>query len=697
MKAGGKWKANDIIALYSNLGFAYWKTEQHSLAQSYFSKGYEIIKEKVPFTQQLGLLLRNYALYSLSIGDIEKAKELFNLSLSLNSKSDKNTNYQHYSTSDFHAPIIAIQCLEGLGDVYLKKFETDSIIDDALRSFKFYSKSIELMDRLRAGIQDESDKLYINESYHITHLKAIQASILFSNQIPNSLDFAFGISSRAKAAVLNQAVIREQGLHFTGVPSELLEKELKLRQSVSSLLEFYHEENLKATPSKKLLQQIESRLFDAQRDYRSMVRYIENEYPNYYALKFDTASVSINDVQRKLNSRQVLIDYIISDSMLISFAIAKDGYQWSSHKIDSFFFSNLSLFLREVNPTSFENLNRSNLENFVNSSYFLYQHLLEPFNSLIKGKELIIVPHLQLSTIPFCALITEKVVDPKGYYSLPYLVNTTPVSYFPSSKLFHNKTKTNPSFWHRAISFTPEYGIDTTLFSTLPYRQYLGDLPGAERESKAISKVLNGTLILGNDATEAYFKQEAGNYHLLHLAMHTYIDEQNPLYSKLIFSTSPDSSEDGLLNVYEVYGLRMKAKLVIISACRSGDGSLVKGEGLLSLARGFQYAGCPSLIAAQWRIDDFGGSEVMIEFARNIKNGESISIALQKAQAKFVQSADPLRSHPYFWASYQVIGNDEPLYYSFILKLSAGIVTLLVIVFLWIGLKGYTRWKVKVN
>jgi CHAT domain-containing protein len=146
--------------------------------------------------------------------------------------------------------------------------------------------------------------------------------------------------------------------------------------------------------------------------------------------------------------------------------------------------------------------------------------------------------------------------------------------------------------------------------------------------------------------------------------MHTYIDEGDPLFSKLVFTSSPDTIDDGLLNTYEIYGIRLKCRLAIISACRSGDGRLLQGEGILSLARGFQYAGCPALIAAQWRIDDFSGADVIASFAKNIKKGMTVSKALQLAQTGFIANADPLRSHPYFWASYQLIGNNAPIYYS---------------------------------
>ncbi len=554
------------------------------------------------------------------------------------------------------------------------------------------------MDGLRGTIQDDNDKLSVNENYHNVYLKSLYANFQFNDHIPSAIDYSFRISSKAKASVLNQAILRDRGLEFSGVPTDLLNKEKAMLLNSNALQERYNEEKMKGQPNSKQLLLIETRLFDAQREYSEFVKQIEIEYPLYFTLKYDTTSVSKDDIQGKLKKSQVLIDYIITDTLLITFAVTKDKFEWKTHSIDSTFRNQLNVFFQELKPNSFENLNRTNLQRFAHSSYYLYKLLLQPFHELIIGKEIILVPHLQLSSIPFCALITEEVANPRGYYDLPYLVNSTPISYYPSTKLFFTTPKAKPLLNVRSISFAPEYRDATAdyNFSTLPYRQNLSDLPGAESEAKAISEVLNGDLLLASEATEKNFKENASNYNLLHLAMHTYIDENNPLFSKLIFSTPIDTTEDGFLNMFEVYGLRLNAKLAIISACRSGDGNLIKGEGLLSLARGFQYAGCPSLVAAQWRIDDFSGSEVMVHFAKNLKKGMSKSVSMQLAQSEYIGNADPLRSHPYFWASYQVIGDQSALFIPLSIRILIWIIaSLLGIILIWLGFRLSKTRKLK--
>lgn len=688
VKLKNTWRKPDLMALYGNLGFSYWKLGQYEVANEKFLKGISLINEQSFFSPQLGMLLRNYALYSLDVGEIDRAEKYLKLSISLNSREiDLN---RPKSATNFYSPLIATQCYEGLGDVYLKKFKSSNDSTYAHKLFEAYITAIGLMDGIRSGIQEDGDKLSLNENYHITYLKALQASLFFYDKIPHTLDYAFRISSKAKASVLNHALLKERGLEFSGVPKDLLKKERELRMNVSSLQERFYEEKMKGQSSSKQLLSIEERLFNAQREYSILLENIENTYPKYFALKYDTTSVSISDIQRKLSHSQVLIDYVITDSLLVGFAVTKNNFQWKTQIIDSTFNRQLLSFLEELKPLSFESLNRTNLQKFANSSYFLYQQLLGPFQHLFSGKEIIIVPHLQLSSIPFCALITQESSNPRGYYDLPYLVKSNPVSYFPSTKLFLTSPKARPFLTVKSVSFAPEYrDIRTDSdFSTLPYRQNLADLPGAENEAKAIAEMLNGDLVIASEATEKNFKEYASKYNILHLAMHTYIDEYNPLFSKLIFSNPTDTLDDGYLNMYEVYGLNLNAELTIISACRSGDGNLIKGEGLLSLARGFQYAGCPSLIAAQWRIDDFSGSEVMVHFAKNLKRGMSKSVSMQLAQSDYIGNADPLRSHPYFWASYQVIGDQSALFIPLSLRILIWIIApLLGILFFMLGFK----------
>ena len=104
--------------------------------------------------------------------------------------------------------------------------------------------------------------------------------------------------------------------------------------------------------------------------------------------------------------------------------------------------------------------------------------------------------------------------------------------------------------------------------------------------------------------------------------------------------------------------------MVVLSSCNTGTGQLYSGEGILSLARGFIYSGSESVIMSMWEIEDKSGTKIVEMFYDNLKKGYPKSVALKKARTTFLNNADQLRSHPYYWSALVVYGDDTPLYYS---------------------------------
>ena len=154
------------------------------------------------------------------------------------------------------------------------------------------------------------------------------------------------------------------------------------------------------------------------------------------------------------------------------------------------------------------------------------------------------------------------------------------------------------------------------------------------------------------------------------------------MHSKMIFYAGNDSPDDGFLNTFEVYGLPLKAKMVVLSSCNTGMGTLHSGEGLLSLARGFTYSGGQSVVMSMWEVDDKSGTEIVKYFYRNLKKGMSKSNALRKARIHYLKDADMLRSHPYFWSTLVIYGNNSPLYLPVRLLMIPGLVIMIIAGFL---------------
>lgn len=123
-------------------------------------------------------------------------------------------------------------------------------------------------------------------------------------------------------------------------------------------------------------------------------------------------------------------------------------------------------------------------------------------------------------------------------------------------------------------------------FSDSLHRELL-DLKWSEQEVQAINRIFDGKIFLHQHATEENFKRFAPNATIIHIATHALIDDHAPLYSRFLFSPGHDSAEDGQLHSYELYNMPLNASLAVLSACNTGAGRLVSGEGIMSLARAF--------------------------------------------------------------------------------------------------------------
>ncbi|MEM9824896.1 MAG: CHAT domain-containing protein, partial [Bacteroidota bacterium] len=109
------------------------------------------------------------------------------------------------------------------------------------------------------------------------------------------------------------------------------------------------------------------------------------------------------------------------------------------------------------------------------------------------------------------------------------------------------------------------------------------------------------------------------------------------------------------------YNLQLNAELTVLSACNTGSGKLIKGEGVMSLARGFIHAGCPSVLMSLWSVDDCATSKIMLQFYQHITDGKSKDHALRLAKIDYLSTADRLHQHPYYWSAFVQVGNTAPL------------------------------------
>jgi CHAT domain-containing protein len=292
-----------------------------------------------------------------------------------------------------------------------------------------------------------------------------------------------------------------------------------------------------------------------------------------------------------------------------------------------------------------------------------------PLQAEIKGKELIIIPDGELGYLSFDILLTSMPDTTKpSYRKLPYLIKESAITYAPSATTYFDElnrksTKNN----ERILAYGPDYSIDNKVLEQKDengktLRTTLANITNTQDEIKSLKEYFNVTEFLGKNATESSFKQNAADYRVLHLAMHTVINNENPLYSKLIFfKPQHDTVDDGMLNASELINMQLHADMAVLSACNTGSGKMSKGEGIMSLSRDFFYAGVPGIIMTAWAVEDRSGVKLMESFYKYISQGKTRDEALRQAKIEYLENCDKLTSHPHYWASYMNVGDTSPL------------------------------------
>jgi CHAT domain-containing protein len=202
-----------------------------------------------------------------------------------------------------------------------------------------------------------------------------------------------------------------------------------------------------------------------------------------------------------------------------------------------------------------------------------------------------------------------------------------------------------------------------------PAAPALAALPFSRAEVEAIARHFGpeARVFLGREATEERAKSSVPRARYVHFASHGTLDERFPLLSGLALSPDPEgagSRDNGLLQAWEILDqMRLTADLVTLSACNTGLGKEMGGEGLLGLTRAFLYAGARSVLASSWAVSDRSTARLMDRFYGHLKAGQSRDVALQSAQRDLLRAgrgrtfstASP--GHPFHWAAFQLAGD----------------------------------------
>ena len=411
---------------------------------------------------------------------------------------------------------------------------------------------------------------------------------------------------------------------YGNVPKPLLDFENQLKKELSKVrMDLYYEQN-SSRPDKQLLSELIDQRIVLGTRLDSLHRVFSEKYPKYKSLKYQNQKITTDNVRKALNPGEQLITYFLGDSALYTFSFTKERVHFTKE-------NRVSEVRKAIDRLKSALLKRDPIEKPVRqlSGYLLNKHL-------DSGKKtLVFIPDNKLSYIPF-----EILEDANQ----KMLLQNHQISYSGSSRMFLELK--NDFFQYRFnrywIGFSPEYTEDRELSST-------------RGEVELIQKITGGEAFTGSEATKKNYLNNNKDHAILHLAMHAEIDNENPLFNRLVFA-------DGDLTASEIYVSENRANLAVLSACNTGFGKLEKGEGVMSMARAFHFSGVPAVLMSLWKVPDKETRKIMLYFYENLEKGYPKNRALQEAKLTYLsETDDSFLRHPYYWSGFVLNGNTDAL------------------------------------
>lgn len=440
---------------------------------------------------------------------------------------------------------------------------------------------------------------------------------------------AFGYIEAAKSRSMTETLFQTgKNLPFNADDSMEVQQIRDLRAELNW---YYHRLELEQLRTEATSQEYLERLRKEARSRERRLTQAIRELPvqERENTAFDiSAEFSLKDIQAAIPADAALIEYYSTGDRLIAAVVTPSSIRIEpltefARVSESLHLLRFQLSKFRVGPVFTQPFLEILLRTTDAHLEELYRLVLEPLRDGLKAKHLVFVPHGPMHFLPFHAL----------RYGDDYLGNAYTVSYAPSATLF--------ALCQRKIATSKS----SSLVLGLPDER----APHIRAEAESVARLLpQSELYMGESATMEILRQKGSDPGLLHIATHGIYRQDNPMFSAIRLG-------DGYLNLYDLYQLRLSARLVTLSGCATGMNFVAAGDELLGLQRGLFYAGATSLLLSLWDVNDRTTAELMQEFYKLYMQTHDMAGSLQLAMRRLRQE----NPHPYYWAPFVLVGKIE--------------------------------------
>lgn len=647
-----------------NLGWFYLKKRDFLQAESYFERAMAAIKSSY---SGKNTLLANL---TLELAQVRLAQNDYKGALSM---ADSALQVFHYNALDeqVNAQYFPLEADELKAEIYRRAFDAGGDSVYLRESRLLFRKTLDQVYHFALHFDESVSKSRLIFS----HRSSFEQAILAECMGDSVSDAAFEYAERSKALILYQSICENGFWESAGIPDSMRQAMQQLDLEIAGG-EKQRLEKLRSgfSAADTAVLSIDAVLLEKKQAREQIQSTLEREYPGYVSLKNQLQTVGPHWLQDSLlRQDEAFLEYFAGDSNLFLILVLKDRWLIKDIKLDFPLEEWIEHFRHGIFGyyTADASLQTDSLKNAALQEYLLYgaqlySKLIAPVKNELPGR-LIIAPDGPLGYLPFDALLTEYPRNINNFKTYPYLLQQYQISYaYSASFLKEMRNSKEPGAAdHKLIAFAPydqdETGLsDARKTSSGPGLGFT-PLPYTKSEVEALCQLTGGDLLTGKAATREQFLAQAGHYRILHIATHGNADNHFGAYAFIAFAPAGDNPEHALVYIQDLYTLHLNADLVVLSACETGLGKWQPGEGIISIARAFAYAGARSVVTSLWAVNDKSTSDLMRYFYRELLLGKDKDEALRQARLHFLQDATVRNGHPFFWAAFVPLGDMRPV------------------------------------
>lgn len=557
--------------------------------------------------------------------------------------STKLDQFKHRHLDDFYDPLVL------KAEILLEAYKYDEAIQYLEEALDIIQLIEELAEETRNGVYSNETKKIISEHFHRAAQFGLEAvSMLPEHKISKQLlHLVFNLMEHNRYSLLYKDLDRARNRQALGVPDSVERRFERFRAEIERLT-FW----IKAGPNHSMHHFADSLVIERS-NFHDFQQIVAQKYPSYYRIEYDSM-ISLTEVQNYLCDNEQLFEYFWSDSSIFLLSLTKDTQIFVQIKrlaID-LELKRLLSWLANTYPVDSLDLN---FNNYLQLGIKLYTSFIGPYLQP-EIERVLISPDGLLSYLPFEILISKS--SDADFRTAAYFLRDVELQYIYSSNLYFKDRKSTevvkPSLL--AMAFSSEETDMVYMNNEIPILKY------SKNEIQAIQRRLgkkNVTLRYGSAATKLAFEKQVGEHNMVHLAVH---GVGNPEHTKDPFMIlyGPNSSIDTLYT-YELYNLPMDLDMAVLSACETGVGRTLVGEGIFSMSRGFAYSGTAAMVTSLWQVNDETTSQIMDAFYKNLAKGNTMVQSLRLAKLNYLDRSLPGYAIPHYWAGFIGVGNDLSL------------------------------------